>query len=172
MLRYKTNRSNWYSSIFCDITEFPIYFTLGSLKKESSSSLISYENFVRVHIITNASNSTMPDTTGALKTNSLRCGSYIIYIHQHSSLHFSLINIFSFFLQNSSSQQILTKLWHVREENKNTKLSQWNINWKILKGRSKKFCCVHTHRGDVTDGLHIEDGKQLLYIHFLFMFDG
>ena len=27
--------------LFCDITEFPIYFTLGSLKKQFSSSLIS-----------------------------------------------------------------------------------------------------------------------------------
>ena len=43
--------------LFCDITEFPIYFTLGSLKKQFSSPLI-YKNFVRVHSITNASHIT------------------------------------------------------------------------------------------------------------------
>ena len=41
--------------LFCDITEFPIYFTLGSLKKQFSSSLISYENFVGVQGKTNES---------------------------------------------------------------------------------------------------------------------
>ena len=53
--------------LFCDITEFPTYFTLGILKKQFSSLLISYENFVRVHSKTNTSTFSVFQLSNSLK---------------------------------------------------------------------------------------------------------